>query len=98
MSVRKSGVFMSDPLVETVVSALAEVKHVPPEQITLETTLADLGMDSLDTVTMLFELETRLQISIPDEAAKSVRTVRDVVDGIRGLAASPAAQSMPSAS
>jgi acyl carrier protein len=98
MSVRKSGVFMSDPLVETVVSALAEVKHVPPERITLETTLADLGMDSLDTVTMLFELETRLQISIPDEAAKSVRTVRDVVDGIRGLAASPAAQSMPSAS
>ena len=89
---------MSDPLVQTVVSALAEVKHVPPDRITLETTLADLGMDSLDTVTMLFELETRLQISIPDEAAKSVRTVRDVVDGIRGLAASPAAQSMPSAS
>ena len=89
---------MSDPVVQAVVSALAEVKHVPPERITLETTLADLGMDSLDTVTMLFELETRLQISIPDEAAKSVRTVRDVVEGIRGLAASPSPQTASSAS
>ena len=88
---------MSDPLVQTVVAALAEVKHVPPEQITLDTTFAELGMDSLDTVTMLFELETRLDISIPDEAAKSVRTVRDVVEGIRGLAStSPQAASSAS--
>ena len=90
---------MSDPLVETVVAALAEVKHVPPEKITLDTTFADLGMDSLDTVTMLFELETRLDISLPDDAAKSVRTVRDVVEGIRGLgASSPTPHSAPSAS
>jgi acyl carrier protein len=83
---------MSDPLVQTVVAALAEVKHVPPDRITLEMSLADLGMDSLDTVTMLFELETRLQISLPDEAAKSVRTVQDVVDGIRRLVVSSPAQ------
>ena len=89
---------MSDPLVQTVISALAEVKHVPPERITLETNLADLGMDSLDTVTLLFELETRLQISLPDDAAKSVRTVQDVVDGIRQLVGSSAAQAAPSAS
>ena len=89
---------MSDPLVQTVVAALAEVNHVPQERIGLDTTFAELGMDSLDTVTMLFELETRLQISIPDEAAKSVRTVRDVVEGIRGLAASPSPQTASSAS
>ena len=89
---------MSDSLVSTVIAALAEVKHMPPEQITLETALADLGMDSLDTVTMLFELESRLQISIPDEAAKSVRTVRDIVEGIRPLVESPPAQPAASAS
>jgi len=89
---------MSDPLVQTVVSALAEVKHVPPERIKLETTLAELGMDSLDTVTMLFELETRLQISLPDEAAKSVRTVQDVVDGLRRLVESPPPQAASSTS
>jgi acyl carrier protein len=90
---------MSDPLVQTVVSAIAEVKHIPPEEVSLEATLADLGMDSLDTVTMLFELESRLEIAIPEDAAKSVRTVRDVVDGLRSLTESPPPQAAaPSAS
>lgn len=89
---------MSDPLVETVVSAVAEVKHVPPETIHLDATLADLGMDSLDTITMIFELESRLDISIPEDAAKSVRTVRDVVDGIRRLTENLPPRSATSAS
>lgn len=87
---------MSDPLVETVVSALARVKHLPRERISLDSTLADLGMDSLDTITMLFELESRLEISIPDEAARSVRSVRDIVEGIRRLTGgAPAAAAPP---
>ena len=89
---------MADPLVQTVLSAIAEVKHVPSETIDLDASLADLGLDSLDTVTMLFELETRLDIAIPDEAAKSVRTVRDVVDGVRRLVESTPPQTATSAS
>jgi acyl carrier protein len=75
----------ADPLVQTVLAAIAEVRHTSPEEIDPDATLADLGLDSLDTVTMLFELETRLEITIPDDAAKSVRTVQDVVDGVRRL-------------
>ena len=89
---------MSDPLVETVVAAVAEVKHIPPEKIDLDATLADLGLDSLDTISMLFELESRLDISIPEDATKSVRTVRDVVDGIRRLSESAPPQTATSAS
>ena len=88
----------ADPLVQTVLAAIAEVRHVPPEDIDPESSLADLGLDSLDTVTLLFELETRLGIEIPDDAAKSVRTVRDVVDGIRRLVDSPPPQAATSAS
>jgi acyl carrier protein len=78
---------MPDTLVETVLSAVAEVKRLPPRRVTLDSTFAELGMDSLDTITLLFELESRLRIAVPDEAAKSVRTVRDIVEGIRGLTA-----------
>jgi acyl carrier protein len=88
----------ADPLVQTVLAAIAEVKHVSPEEIPLGASLADLGLDSLDTVTMLFELETRLDISIPDDAAKAVRTVQDVVDGVRRLVENPPAQAASSAS
>jgi len=89
---------MADPLVETVLSAVAEVKRLPRERVSLDATFAELKMDSLDTLTLLFELENRLRIAVPDEAAKSVRTVRDIVEGIRGLtaaAASGAATSPP---
>ncbi|HTO87157.1 MAG TPA: acyl carrier protein [Thermoanaerobaculia bacterium] len=81
---------MPDSLVETVVSAIAEVKRLPRERVSLDSTFAELGMDSLDTLTLLFELESRLRIAVPDEAAKSVRTVRDIVEGIRGLTAGAA--------
>lgn len=76
---------MPDQLFETVASALAEVKHVPRERIGVDSSFAELGVDSLDAITLLFELETRLGIEIPDDAAKSARTVRDVVEGLRGL-------------
>ena len=83
---------MPDPLVETVISALAEVKHVPPERISIDTTFAELNVDSLDAITLLFELENRLDLVIPDEAAKSAGSVRDVVEGLRALIASGPAQ------
>jgi len=78
---------MSDPVAEAVLGALSKVKHIPREQVSLDSTLADLGVDSLDAVTMLFELEDRLHIAIPDEAARSVRSVGEMVEGIRSLAA-----------
>ena len=90
---------MPDPLVETVIAALAEVKHVPPERISIDTTFAELHVDSLDAITLLFELESRLDVVIPDEAAKSAGSVRDVVEGLRALiAAGPAQPASPPAS
>jgi acyl carrier protein len=87
---------MPDELVEKVITILSTVKHIPREKITLESSLADLGFDSLDTISMLFELETAFNVSIPDENARSIRYVREIVDGIRTLqAAAPAAPAPP---
>jgi acyl carrier protein len=87
---------MPDELVEKVITILSTVKHIPREKITLESSLADLGFDSLDTISMLFELETAFNVSIPDEKARSIRYVREIVDGIRTLqAAAPAAPAPP---
>ncbi len=86
---------MPDPLADTVIAALAEVKHVSAERISIDSTFAELGVDSLDAITLLFELENRLEIVIPDEAAKSARTVRDVVEGLRALRARGPAESAP---
>jgi acyl carrier protein len=79
---------MPDELAEKVITILASVKHIPRERIKLESSLADLGFDSLDTISMLFELETNFNVSIPDESARSIRYVHEIVEGIRALQAS----------
>jgi acyl carrier protein len=87
---------MPDDLAEKVITILSTVKHIPREQIKLESSLADLGFDSLDTISMLFELETAFSVSIPDENARSIRYVHEIVDGVRALqAAAPAASAPP---
>ena len=77
---------MSDLLSEKVLAILALVKHIPREKITIDTPLQDLGIDSLDTIVLLSELEKEFRIAISDDEARSIRSVRDVVEGVRKLA------------
>jgi acyl carrier protein len=89
---------MSDAVAEKVIATLASVKRIPAEKITLETNLQELGIDSLDVFTLLFELENAFKISIPDDDVRSIRTVNDIVEGIRKLiAAAPPDTSVGSA-
>jgi acyl carrier protein len=76
---------MSDSLEEKVIATLASVKRIPEDQIKLDSSLQDLGIDSLDTFTLLFELESKFNISIPDDEARNIRTVNDIVEGVRKL-------------
>jgi acyl carrier protein len=78
---------MSDAVAEKVIATLASVKRIPADKIALETNLQDLGIDSLDVFTLLFELENAFKISIPDDDVRSIRTVNDVVEGVRKLIA-----------
>ena len=87
---------MTDPLTEKVLAAVASVRRIPREQISVDRSLQELGFDSLDTTVLLFELEKQFQISIPDEGVRSVRTVRDVVDGVARLIASTSRDSVAS--
>lgn len=76
---------MSDAVAEKVIATLASVKRIPADKIALETNLQELGIDSLDVFTLLFELENAFKISIPDDDVRSLRTVNDVVEGIKKL-------------
>lgn len=76
---------MADAVAEKVIATLASVKRIPADKITLETNLQDLGIDSLDVFTLLFELENAFKISIPDDDVRSIRTVNDIVEGVKKL-------------
>ena len=45
----------------------------------------DLGFDSLDAVDLIIDTEREFGISIPDEQAEKVKTVKDAIDLIESL-------------
>ena len=93
----RRGIFRAT-VAEKVIATLASVKRSPADKITLETNLQELGIDSLDVFTLLFELENAFKISIPDDEVRSIRTVNDIVEGIKKLlAAAPPDTSLGSA-
>jgi acyl carrier protein len=75
----------TDPIAEKVFAAIASVKRVPQDTVSADKSLVELGFDSLDTINLLFELEESFNISIPDEEARRVRNVSDVIAGVRQL-------------
>lgn len=76
---------MPDRLTGNILAILASVKHIPCERITIDSRLEDLGIDSLDTIVLVCELEKKFQVAIPDEQVRSIRSVRDIVEGVRSL-------------
>ncbi|MBQ4354834.1 MAG: acyl carrier protein [Clostridia bacterium] len=62
---------------ETVAKLIAERTDRPVEEITLESTFADLGIDSLDSVELLMEMEDELNASL--ELDEKVETVGELV-------------------
>ncbi|HUK88025.1 MAG TPA: acyl carrier protein [Terriglobales bacterium] len=86
----------SDPLAEKVMALIAAVKRIPREQVSLDKSFEELGMDSLDNMNLLFEVESAFNINIPDEEARAIRTVREVVDGVRKLVEAASGAGAPS--
>jgi acyl carrier protein len=79
---------MSDNiLIDRVAAVIAKTQHLPPEQITIEKSFADLKFDSLDGMNILFAIETEFGISIPDDQVPQIKSVREMVEGIQKLLA-----------
>ncbi len=78
---------MSDPLAAQILARLSTALHKPLEGVAPETSLADLALDSLDLITVMFELEDQFGISIPDEEFRALGTVGDVTEAVRKLVA-----------
>ena len=76
-----------EELEQKVLEIIAQQKRVPVENVTINSSFDELGMDSLDAVNILFELEGAFDINIPDEKARQIKSVREMVDGVRALVA-----------
>jgi len=67
---------------QKVVEIIAREQHMDASKITPDSTFAELGIDSLDGVNILFALEEEFKLDIPDTVAQNMRSVRQVVDSL----------------
>jgi acyl carrier protein len=79
---------MSDELIQRVRTVIAVTQRIPVEKITIDSSFEELGIDSMDGVNILFALENEFNITIPDEEAKGIRNVRQMIEGVEKLIAS----------
>ena len=77
---------MADETVkERVVRVFADFKKIPTEQVKMDTTFEELGLDSLDGLNLIFELEEEFDLVVPDDKVQSMKTVGQIVEGIEQL-------------
>lgn len=63
-------------------SIILEEKTVDRLAIQYSTPLADLGIDSLDALNILFAIEETFHVEISDDVARKMRTVGDMIEAI----------------
>jgi len=69
-------------ILNKVVEVIVDVANCEIEDVTPEAELVALGVDSLKSITVLFELEEAFDIEIPNEVIPSIVTVNDIVEKI----------------
>lgn len=74
-----------DQLTPRVLRIIAETQRKDPAQVTIDSSFEELGIDSMDGVNIIFALENEFDINVPDEEVKNIRSVRDMVEGVRNL-------------
>ena len=67
---------------EKVIEIINREQHLEAGIVKAESTFAELGIDSLDGVNILFALEQEFKIDIPDSIAQNMRSVSQVVDAL----------------
>jgi acyl carrier protein len=71
-----------DEIAERCIAIISKAKTPPLTNVTLDDAFDSLGLDSLDKINVSFEVEDVFHIQIPDESMNSLRTVRDMVNGV----------------
>lgn len=78
---------------DRVIAIIAEQAVLDPADVTLDSTLADLGIDSLGLVESIFAIEEAFDISIPfnanepDKSDFDISSVASIIAGIEKLVA-----------
>ena len=72
-------------LFEKIRAIICDYFELDEDEVTPETTFADIGADSLDMVDLAMSLEDDFRVEVTDEALERFVTVADVVEYIEAM-------------
>ncbi len=76
---------MSDSIQDRVLKIIANTRRLPLESVRPDSSFEELGVDSLDRLNILFDLESEFDIEIDDEEAKKVQNIPEMIAGVTHL-------------
>jgi acyl carrier protein len=74
---------MSEPIFEKIATILSTKKGIDKESISIESSFEELGLDSLDAVELISDLEDEFNVTIPNVELQSIKTVQQAVNGLQ---------------
>jgi acyl carrier protein len=81
---------LPEELQTRVIMVIAKTQRLPLETVSIDSTFEELKIDSLDGINLIFALESEFNVDIPDEEARTIRSVRRMAEGIALLLAQKA--------
>lgn len=78
---------MMDDLTKLVVTEVASVLDVEPKTLRMDQEISELGATSREFLLVLFKLEQKLGICLPDDQLSTLSTIGDVVEAVRKIRA-----------
>jgi acyl carrier protein len=69
------------------IAIIQQEKRIADDLLKPDTNLAEAGIDSLDSLTILFAIEEEFRVSIPDERARAMKTFGDMIAMVDELTA-----------
>ncbi len=76
---------MRQDIENSVIKLIAKQKSLNTSDITSESTLEALGVTYLEAITVVYDIEEKFDVEVPDDILDKLDTVHDIVDGVASL-------------
>jgi len=67
-------------ITQKVIDIVTREEGLPPSVVRPDSTFAELGVDSLDALNILYAIEREFEVEIPDSLAKTVTGVSQIIE------------------
>jgi acyl carrier protein len=71
---------MESDMYELVVNEIAATMDIPAASLHMDSSLAEIGMDSLEALQLMVSLEQATQVQLEEQDVKTFTTVQSIVD------------------